>query len=143
MARYVMRVRTDRPADEVFDFMADLTNFPEWDPGTKSAKQLKGDGPGVGAEYELKASGAKLHYVVKSYDRPQKIVARAQNRFVTSVDTITVTGDGSGCVVAYGADLTLKGPLKFGDPLLKRAFDRIGDKAAQGLTKTLDGTRLD
>lgn len=145
MARYVMRVRTERPADEVFDFMADLSNFPEWDPGTKSAKQVAGDGPGVGAEYELEASGGTLRYVVKAYDRPRKVVARAQNRFVTSVDTITVSseGAGAGCVVAYDADLTLNGALKVGDPLLKLAFTRIGNKAAEGLTETLDGTRLD
>lgn len=83
MARYVMRVRTEKPAEEVFDFMADLSNFPEWDPGTKSAKQEAGDGPGEGAEYELEASGATLRYVVTAYDPPRKVVARAQNRFVT------------------------------------------------------------
>ena len=142
MARYVMRVQTDKSADEAFDFMADLRNFPEWDPGTKSAVQVKGDGPGRGAEYDLQASGATLRYVVQTFNRPGRVVARAQNRWITSVDTITVTADGTGCVVAYDADLVLNGLLKFGDPVLRLAFNRIGGQAADGLVKSLGGTRL-
>ncbi len=142
MARYVMRVRTDKPADEVFDYLADLRNFPDWDPGTKQAEQVVGDGPGEGAEYDLQASGATLRYVVQRYDRPRVVVARARNRWITSVDTITVEADGAGCVASYDADLTLNGPLQVADRLLRLAFDRIGDAAAAGLVRALDGTRL-
>ncbi len=142
MARYVMRVRTEKSADEAFDFMADLRNFPQWDPGTKSAVQVKGDGPGNGAAYDLQASGATLRYVVQTYDRPSRVVAKAQNRWITSVDTITVTADGTGCIVAYDADLVLNGLLRFGDPILKMAFNRIGGQAADGLVESLSGTRL-
>lgn len=141
MARYEMRVRTERPAQEVFDYMADLRNFPEWDPGTKSAQQVKGEGPGLDAEYDLEAPST-LRYVVEAYDRPHKVVARAQNRWITSVDTITVKADSGSSVVGYHADLTLNGVLRFGDPLLKLMFNRIGGKAADGLVKQLDGTRL-
>lgn len=38
-----------------------------------------------------------------------------------------------GATVTYDADLVLKGPLKVGDPALKVGFDRMGDKAADGL----------
>lgn len=145
MARYVMRVRTPKDAEQVFDFLADLRNFPEWDPGTKSAEQVGGTGPGLGSSYDLETGGATLRYEVKAYDRPRKVVAQGANRWVTSVDTITVSSqdDGAGAVVTYDADLTLNGVLKVGDPLLKLAFDRIGKKAADGLVKSLDGTRID
>ncbi len=143
MARYVMRVRTDKPTDEVFAYMADLRNFPEWDPGTKSARQVEGDGPGVGAVYDLETGGATLRYEVLEYVPGHKVVARAENRWITSVDTITTGPEANTTVVTYGADLTLNGLLRVGDPLLKLAFDRIGAKAADGLTEQLDGTRLD
>ena len=142
MARYVMRVRTEKSAEEAFAFMADLRNFPEWDPGTTSAVQVKGDGPGNGAEYDLQASGATLRYVVQAFDRPDRVVARARNRWITSVDTITVSSDGTGSVVSYDADLALNGFLRFADPVLKLAFNRIGGQAADGLVKSLKGTRL-
>ena len=38
--------------------------------------------------------------------------------------------------MTYDADLTLKGPLGL-DPLLKLAFNRIGDRAVDGLRGTL------
>lgn len=42
--------------------------------------------------------------------------------------------------VTYDADLALKGPLRIADPLLGLAFDRVGDRALEGLRATL-GTR--
>lgn len=145
MARYVMRVRTPKDAEQVFDFLADLRNFPEWDPGTTSAEQVGGTGPGVGSAYDLETGGTTMRYEVTTYDHPRKVVAEGANRWVTSVDTITVStqDDGAGAVVTYDADLTLNGLLRVGDPILKLAFARIGKKAADGLVTSLDGTRID
>lgn len=144
MAKYRMRVRTDQPADEAFDFMADLRNFPDWDPGTSSAEQVQGDGPGTGASYVLDASNQKFTYTVKTYDRVgRKVVAEAPKSWVTSQDTITVAPEGNGSVVTYEAILTLAGPLKLGDPILQLLFNRIGGKAADGLVEHFQGTRLE
>lgn len=142
MASYAMSVRTDRAPDEEFAYMADLSNFSEWDPGVSRAVQLKGNGPGPEAEFELDASGSTLRYVVQEYDPPRKVVATARNRFITSVDTITVEPDGTGSIVTYEADLVLNGVFKIGDPFLKLAFNRIGGKAADGLVDKLDGTLI-
>jgi carbon monoxide dehydrogenase subunit G len=144
MARYAMTVRTPLPPAEAFAYMSDLSNFDEWDPGVSRAEQVAGSGPAKGAEYELDASGSTLRYVVEHFDPPTKVRATASNRFITSVDTITVEADdpGAGSLVTYDADLTLNGPLRLGDPLLKLAFDRIGDRAAKGLVAKLQGTRV-
>lgn len=142
MARYAMRVRTPLPATEAFAYMADLRNFADWDPGVTSSEQVKGDAPMAGAEYDLEASGSMLRYTVERFEPPQVVCATAANRFISSVDTITVEADGDGSIVTYDADLTLNGPLKIGDPLLKLWFDRTGDKAAAGLIQKLEGTRL-
>lgn len=143
MARYVIRVRSPKPADEVFAYLADLRNFPTWDPGTKSAKQVEGDGPAVGARYELDASGSTFCYEVEQYEPPAKIVARAPKSWISSLDAVTVEPDDDGSLVTYEAELTLTGALKLGDALLQIMFNRIGSKAADGMAKALDGTRLD
>ncbi len=39
--------------------------------------------------------------------------------------------------MTYDADVSLKGPLKLFDPIMKLGFRRAGDKAAGGLRKTL------
>ena len=37
MAKYAMTVRAHRPAEEVFDLLADMRNASSWDPGVTSA----------------------------------------------------------------------------------------------------------
>ena len=144
MARYVLTVRTPMAPADAFAYLSDLSNVDEWDPGVSRAEQVAGDGPGEGAAYELDASGATLRYEVDLFDPPRAVRARARNAFITSVDTVTVEPDGEapGSIVTYDADLTLNGLLKLGDPVLKLAFDRVGDKAAAGLTEKLEGQRV-
>lgn len=42
-----------RPVAEVFAFVADSANDPSWAPFVKSAEQIEGDGPGVGAVWRI------------------------------------------------------------------------------------------
>jgi hypothetical protein len=143
MASYRMRVRTPQPATETFAYVSDLTHFADWDPGIASSDQVAGDGPGVGAEYDVEASGSTLRYVVEVYDSPHRVRAKGRNRWLTSIDTITVTPDGDGSIVSYDADLQLHGLLRIGDPLLAVSFKRMGDRARDGMADKLDGTILD
>ncbi len=48
--------------------------------------------------------------------------------------------DGGECVVTSSADLTLKGALKVGNPVLGVIFGRIGDRIAAGLRDAVEGT---
>lgn len=151
MAHYVVHVRSPRPPAEAFAYMADLTNFAEWDPGVERAEQVEGDGPGTDAAFDIAVKGIGrplvLRYHITEYDPPAQVVARAKSTLLTSLDTITVrpdgSGDGSGSVVTYDAVLTLNGPLGLADFLLGLAFERIGDRAARGLIRALDGERAE
>lgn len=126
--------------------MADLSNFAEWDPGVQRVEQVRGDGAGPGAAYDVSVKGVTgpivLRYEVTDHQAPTTVVARARNRWLTSLDTITVSPDGPGSIVTYDAELTLNGVLGVFDPLLGLGFTRIGDKAAAGLVRALDGQRV-
>ncbi|MEM7276363.1 MAG: SRPBCC family protein [Actinomycetota bacterium] len=148
MARYVVHVRSPLPPEEAFDFMADLRNFAEWDPGVIKATQVRGDGPGPDTAFDVVVNGVpkplKLTYEVTSYERPTVVVAKAESSTLTSLDRITVAADDeAGSIVTYDAELTLNGVLGLFDPVLGLAFKRIGDKAAAGLITALDGQRVD
>ena len=143
MASYQMRIQTPWSATDAFDYVGDLTNFADWDPGIPSSVQVVGNGPGTGAEYDVEASGSVLRYVVDVYDAPHRVRAKGRNRWLTSIDTISVSKDGDGSVVSYDADLRLHGILRIGDPLLAVAFRRMGDRARDGLRDKLAGTVID
>ena len=147
MARYVVHVRTPRPPEEAFAYMADLNNFERWDPGVERVDQVEGSGPGTEAVFDVSvkavASTMTLRYETIDYEPSGRVVARAQSATLTSLDTITVRPDPDGSIVTYDAELTLNGLLRLADPLLSLAFKRIGGRAADGLIDALDGDRVE
>lgn len=145
MARYVTQVATPLSPDEAFTFVADLTNFEDWDPGVRRSVQVIGDGTGVGAAYDVTVAAVPrdivLRYETIEYDAPRSTLVQARNPVFTSEDRITVTPapEGGGSIVTYDADLRLNGPLVLFDLGLRLVFDRIGDRAAAGLRGALQG----
>lgn len=140
MARYVAKVRTPWPAEKSFGYIADFRNLEEWDPGVERARLIEGTEPGTGAAYAVKVPGTHLVYKTSAFEAPHTTVLKAQNKTLTSLDRITVERDGAGSVVTYDAELTLNGVLGVFDPLLRIAFKRIGDRAANGLRRALEAT---
>jgi hypothetical protein len=120
--------------------MADLRNFAEWDPGVSSAVLSEGSEPGLDAVYDVAASGTKLRYRTVEFESPVRMVAEAVTKRLRSYDVIEVEAHEDGSKVAYDATLELNGPAKILDPVLGLFFDRIGDRAADGLAKALDGS---
>ena len=145
MARYVTSVSTPLSPQAAFDYMADVRRFAEWDPGVTRAVRVVGDGHSVGSAYDLtvKAGGTSvMRYVVKQLDAPRRIFLVAKTTFFVSEDEIRVEPAGQGAKVTYDATLRLNGPLALFDPLLRLAFNRIGDRAAAGLRRALTGTQV-
>ena len=124
--------------------MANLTNFAEWDPGVTRVEQVEGEGPGPDAAYDVTVKGMRtpLRYSTTLFEPSNAVVALAESRFLTSLDTITVEDDGEGSIVTYDAKLTLNGLAGLADPILGLSFGRIGDRATVGLIRVLDGERL-
>ena len=143
MAQFVISVRTFKGVTQAFDYMADLRNFAEWDPGVTKVAQVVGDGGGVASSFDVDVKGVgkdlTLRYETTRYEPPTVVVARAESSMFTSLDRIEVVADGAGSIVTYDAQLTLNGPLGIADPLLGLVFKRIGGRAAKGLVQVLDG----
>jgi hypothetical protein len=145
MARYVVAVKSPKSVDDAFVYMADLRNFADWDPGVKQVVQVDGVGGGASSSFDVTVKGfpndITLRYVTTEYEPAVRLVARAKSSLFTSIDTITVESAGSGSIVTYDAHLKLNGVFGLADPALGLAFKRIGDRAAAGLVRVLDGER--
>jgi carbon monoxide dehydrogenase subunit G len=143
MARYIVSVRSPLTPESTFDYMADLRNFAHWDPGVKKVAQVAGDGGGADAVFDVTVSSVgrdlTLRYVTQEFDKPKRVLIQASSRLFTSIDRISVEPHTDGCTVTYDAELKLNGLLRFADTLLKPAFNRIGDRASDGLRRVLNG----
>lgn len=143
MAHFSTSIETSLPPGEAFAWLADVRRFPEWDPGTKTVRQVAGDGPGVGARYELDTGKAKLTYETEEFDADVRFRLRGRNAMVTSIDTVTVTPKADGSVITYDAELVPNGLFKLFGLVFDRIFAKLGDEAAEGLARWLpDGRRL-
>lgn len=142
MARYTTTIASPWDAQKAFDYMADLRNFADWDPGVKSSKIISGSEPGVGTKYKVTVALTALTYVTREFDRPTRTVAEATTSLLHSYDIIEVTETSDGCEVFYDAELKLRGVFGLADPLLGLTFGRIGDKAAAGMAAALEGTKI-
>jgi hypothetical protein len=146
MARYITKVRTDRSTDDAFAYMADLRHFADWDPGVRKVVQIEGDGAGPDAVFDVTvANGGRdltLRYRTVEYRPSATLLVVARSALFTSEDRVTVVADGSGSIVTYDAQLRFNGLLRLADPALRPLFRRIGDKAAAGLRRVLDGVRV-
>ena len=90
MARYVVHVRTPMPHAEAFAYLADLTNFAEWDPGVDRVEQVEGDGAGLGAAFDvavkLPGSTMTLRYDTVAFDDGSTtMTAVAQNALFNQI----------------------------------------------------------
>lgn len=142
MSHFSCTVKTPWDLHRAFAYLADLSNYAQWDPSMKRSVQVEGDGPGVGARYELTVGRSTLTYEITELDPVRKVVAESHGTVLTSIDSVRVEPDGDGALVTYDADLTLNGPLGLADPLLSLYFHRLGDRGADGLARKLDGERV-
>lgn len=141
MARYRGTIVSQKSAEEVFDYMAMFSNVSEWDPTAAEAHPIDGNPPGQGARFHVLVRWLgreiPLEYTTTAYDRPRRLVLRAENATTISEDTVTVESGGTGCEMTYEARLTIKGAMRIIDPIFNLLFKRLGDNAAAGLRHQL------
>ena len=139
--RRIVTVAT--PLDRVFAYLADFTTTTEWDPGTVTTIRTTGDGA-VGTEYLNTSTFAgrttQLTYVVQELVPNQRISLRGENTTVIAHDTMTFRETEKGTEVTYTADFAFKGVARLLAPMLRPAFNRLGDRAQTGMAAAL--TRL-
>lgn len=143
--KYSFTVTSRKPAEEVFDYLADMRNLADWDPETDVVKQIsEGEPTRVGATFRLGIErrlmpDTTLNYEVVEFERPHRIVARATGDGVEGVDTFTVspTGDG-GSEVVYATEIELTGAGKLAKPIAGPAVKRSGEKTRAGLERVLN-----
>lgn len=144
MANYNATVSSPKSPEDAFDYLADFSNAPDWDPNTNSSRCVSGEPGQVGSRYEVKTEFGgremELTYETVEVDRPRKVVLESGNSTTEIRDTMTFEATSNGTKVTYDANVAPKGLMKLADPVLTLMFKRVGDRAADGLRKALGST---
>ena len=108
-------IRIDRPAEEVFPFVADPENNPLWRKGVTRSAWLD-PGPmriGRRGTQTRRLLGREWTVVaeIAEWDPPRRAAWRTVSGPVTVTSWVRVEPDGDGCVVTGGADGGFTGPI--------------------------------
>ena len=142
MGRYIETIEAKMPIERAFDYVLDFTNVPDWDPGVDSSRQIAGEGPGLGARYEVVAPfggrSVTLVYEVTEVIPNQRIVIEGSSERSWAKDVITFSQDQTTTWIVYEANLGLNGAMKVAEFFLNGRFAKLVKKAAEGLQAKLN-----
>jgi carbon monoxide dehydrogenase subunit G len=131
-----------RPAQEVFDLVADFGNVADWDPMFEESMRLD-DGPlDVGSRFKVKGSMAgktiDLDMEIVEYNRPQRVVIKGVGDGLETREDISVQPVAEGCEVTYHSEFSTDKP-DIVDAASKPAYMAIGKRAINGMQEWIAG----
>jgi len=114
-----------RPVEEVFDYVANLENEPQWNPDASNVRKTT-DGPvGEGTVFEEEVARTG-HYVVTidRFDRPNEVGFDARNPRMDALIRFRFAPAGVGVTqVDCNVELTPHGFMRVLEPLLRRRVE--------------------
>jgi len=126
MIRGSWRARIDRPVEEVFDYIADLANEPQWNPDASNVVRTSDGAIGAGTTWEEDFARVG-HYVTRidRYERPSSLSFDARNPRTDAYVTFSFSPAGDAATdVACEMTLTMHGFMRVLEPLLASTIRR-------------------
>jgi carbon monoxide dehydrogenase subunit G len=142
MPTVIRKITAPVPPDQVINYLKDFAHAEEWDAGTQQCTRNDAGPiePGASWHNVSKIFGltVELTYTLDEVS-DDTLVFVGTNRSSTSRDTITVGAAGRGSEVTYRADLSMRGPAKLLNPVMKLVFEKLASDTEKQLSKALNG----
>lgn len=113
-------IRIERPVQDVFDFVADLHNEPQFNPDASNVVQKSDGAIGLGTVFEehFKRIGRYVT-TIHVYERPSELGFDARNPRVDAQVRFRFAPDGASATnVSCRVELTTKGLMRITEPLM-------------------------
>jgi NAD(P)-dependent dehydrogenase (short-subunit alcohol dehydrogenase family) len=136
-------IQIDRPAREVFTYVADFSTCVEWDSTAIETERLDDRPVGLGSRFrvvcEAPVANLDLEYEIVEYEPDHRVVLVGRGRLFEVRDTILVTPTDTGCELDYTAEFTWKPWLRNLAAAAEPGLKRMGQASVQkGLKRALD-----
>jgi uncharacterized protein YndB with AHSA1/START domain len=141
--RATWQTQVPRPVEEVFDYIADLDNEPEWNPDASNVTRISPGPVGLGTVWEedFRRVG---HYVttIDAYERPSVLSFDARNPRTDAHVRFELAADGEDATqVSCVVELTMKGGMRIAEPLLAPMIRRqIERERPESLRQAFEGS---
>jgi carbon monoxide dehydrogenase subunit G len=115
----------ERPATEVFDYLADARNEPEWLPGAERVEKVSEGPVGLGTRFSgtyARAGTVELELV--EFEPPRRVTFRARSRIVHFDDAVELSEEDGRTVLRAVMTAQPQGLMKLMAPLMARTMRR-------------------
>jgi len=119
MAKIDGEILIGRPAEEVFDFVADSRNEPSFNPAMTGVELLTPLPIGVGTRFRARMGRAGTQMLVEltEFDRPHRLGSRTTSSMMHTSGTLTFAAAGGGTVMSWAWRVRPKGLMRMLGPL--------------------------
>jgi uncharacterized protein YndB with AHSA1/START domain len=142
--KFETTVRIARSVEEVFTFISDPDNFPQWNSAVQAVRKTSQAGPGVGATYvmerELPSGRARNELEVMTCERPIEFSIRTTSGPTPFVYRYRLASENGVTVVHLDAEVELEGAAAMLGPLARRAVKKGVDDNFATLKQILEAT---
>jgi uncharacterized protein YndB with AHSA1/START domain len=144
VTRFETSVRIGRPIEEVFAFVSEPLNFPQWNSAVRAVRKMRGRDREVGSTYtmerELPSGGVQNELEVVSRMRPTEFAIRTTSGPTPFSYHYGFSAANGETVVRLDAVVELDGPAALLGPLAGRAVKRGVDSNFAELKRILERT---
>ena len=126
MKRIERRARVDAPPEELFAYLSDLANLPEWQPGIVSAEITSGDELGIGTTArvvrDLMGQRIEAPMTVTAYEPPSRLAIRSEVSGVKATAELDLTpADGAATDLVFAMEIRGSFITSFMEPMIAGA----------------------
>ena len=112
----------NRPVETVFDFVADESNEPRYNPQMLSAEKVSNGPIGLGTRFRAQTAsrGRPIEMIIEMtvYDRPRRLASSTQMAEMDILGTLTFEPSGDGTRMEWSWDVKPRGVFKLAAPLV-------------------------
>ena len=141
--RFENSVTIERPAAEVFAFMARVENLPVWQGAIVEAKPTSSGPPGVGATYVATARVMGREFSgtgeIRAWDPPRSYTLKSTGGPLLLTVTMTLTAEGPGTRVDAVSQGEARGILRFAGAGLEAMLQHQAQRDLETLKAALEG----
>ena len=142
MARIEGEIFIGRPVEDVFDFVADSRNEPQYNPAMTSVELLTAPPIGRGTRFRARMGRAGTQMLVEltEFDRPHRLGSRTTSSVMRTSGALTFAADGDGTVMSWDWQVRPKGWMRMLGPLFGPLGGRMERRIWASMKRCLENT---
>lgn len=142
MFQIVSSITINKPIEEVFAFVADNENDPQWCVPVLETTRIAGDAPGANTRYSFTADGGRIkpagEFEIVEFRPPERIAWQGYSPFSHYQGYYTLTALEGGTDITINAKFTSKHFYKLFESRMQKQFSQNYDEQFRRLKRLLE-----